>query len=339
MSAAPQVHPHAATFRDEAGEVVGYTPSDTTCLYPRKPSALAAVSEDGRRAVALPCGFCPGCKEFYRRRLADRLVAEFGKETQPIWLVEFNCPLGRQSSLFRSVHRTTTSRGRLGFLRCGTTGVAMIVVGPKPRLRARSFASGYFSSCGRMARPSRRHAWSKATRGLLRSRDEYGAQTNRWYIRGLAPAEKERWSIDTRVGIRGRAAGAGARIRATADGISLFAPESWRLPRLLRRKGPERKRISETLSLSVLLQASIDLVRAGRASCKYNSTQPVADRPRSSSPMPGIVSAKPSSFPNSSLLRSKRERYRSSLPPVSDDLLAWAARMAEKSRARKRGSG
>ena len=66
----------AATWRDRAGGVVCTTWGGTMCWFPRLGWRLRIAREGFSHIVR--CGECPGCLEFERRRLADRLCAKYG---------------------------------------------------------------------------------------------------------------------------------------------------------------------------------------------------------------------------------------------------------------------
>ena len=99
-----EVEPHRASIRSIDGETVGSTDASTVCWAPRKPSAFAAYSEKGREHV-LRCGWCGGCREFDRRRLAKRLVAHYRNYAGDLWLVVVRCGLKLQSALCARLHR------------------------------------------------------------------------------------------------------------------------------------------------------------------------------------------------------------------------------------------
>ncbi len=65
----------AATWRDSKDEIVATTWGGTMCWFPRKPWRLRIAHEGFEHVIR--CRECPGCLEFERRRLADRLHAYF----------------------------------------------------------------------------------------------------------------------------------------------------------------------------------------------------------------------------------------------------------------------
>jgi hypothetical protein len=66
----------AATWRNEQGAIVGKTFGGTMCLWPVKPWRIR-FHKDGFEGV-MRCRECPGCLEFDRRRMADRLQTKYG---------------------------------------------------------------------------------------------------------------------------------------------------------------------------------------------------------------------------------------------------------------------
>ena len=283
-----EMNTRAATFRDSDHRVVRTTWAGSMCLAPRRPSLLAAVSDDGRRAHGLPCGRCSGCMVFQRMRLARRLVNHYGKSEDQLWSVEVKCAADFQQRLFRLVRRTAMSCELRGWVRLGRTGVALIVAASvNPGLAIR-LATGCSSRCGRIVRPSRKRAWRAVTRGLLVDRHEYGEQVNRWYHRGLAPAERDAWTIAKRGGVRSRNSWARAGARATADGVALYAPEDWRPTLIPRRKGPLRRRAfgprSGVAAIADILQETF----AGAGARGLPLNEAGAARRRSGSSMPGF---------------------------------------------------
>jgi hypothetical protein len=328
----------AATFRNSQGEVIGTTWAGTVCWYPRKPSMLAAVSADGKRETALPCGFCSGCRELTRQRLAHRLVKHYSDVKEPLWLLEVTCPSSRMSRLFRSLRPTTTFQGYAGWARNGSTGVAIIVKGAREAVPARLFAKFPTTRCQRLSKPQRTKTWWNFTRGVLVSRDEYGGQVNRFYHRGLPPAETEKWGVVTRGGIRKRHAAVGVGVRAVDGDVSLHPPTAWLLPRLLKRKGPESKRISALAQFGTILGSLLDNLPGKSTREPSTINQQARVSAPSYSSMPGMVSPKAPASLKTRPLVPKGMGYRSSNQPVSEKYLEWGRRMAEKARARERGS-
>src|ERR1700683_4878385 len=98
------IEPHRATIRSLDGEILGSTDASTICWAPRKPSAFAAYDDRGREHI-IRCGWCGGCCEFERRRLAKRVDALYQEFDGDLWLVVIPCALAFQSALFARLHR------------------------------------------------------------------------------------------------------------------------------------------------------------------------------------------------------------------------------------------
>lgn len=203
------------------------------------------------------CRWCPGCLEFERRRLAQRVHTHFSATEEKLWLVLIECPPHSTARVAAAVRRRRTVRWSSGFSRVSRSTVALIAAGAKPRLRACGSLSGCCVSVTAIRRSRGLRAWSNYTAGLLVTRDEWGEQTKRWYWRGLAPAEKESFDVSTRVGLVARNPGCTQGIRAVRDGVGLYPPEAWRPPRLNRRRGALERRTNGPLQISATLKALI----------------------------------------------------------------------------------
>jgi len=222
----------AGTWRDEAtGEIRGYSFGGTICWFPRKPWALK-ISRDGFDHV-IRCGECPGCLEFDRRRLADRLVARYRDEPCELFIVELQVPPDSQSRVSHALHRRAGLGFEKGFFRIGLTKIAFISRMKISALALKTF-SGTLACVRRVGRKSRRRSWRRLTAGLLVSRDAYGEQVKRWYARGLPPAEREEWEVERHAMQKPWRRGTGARAR-TGSELVLVPPEVWQVSRTLRR--------------------------------------------------------------------------------------------------------
>lgn len=236
----------AATWRDETtGEVVGYTLGDTMCQSPRRPWALT-IENDGDRLIA-PCGECPGCLEFLRRRLADRLSRKYGKGTPaggggmsnaaprgvsasathsgPLWMVRIWYPAELQVGLSARLHRRKGLELEPGFYRLGVDSFALIthskdnVPSVLRRVGVRFTVEPVRLSRGR-------RAWRTLTAGILVARAVYGEQVKRWYARGLPAAERLRWDVVKKAMQKPWRRRTGARVR-TGRKIILVPPAIW----------------------------------------------------------------------------------------------------------------
>lgn len=244
----------AGTWRDEAsGEVVATTWSGTICWFPRKPWALK-ISRDGFDHV-IRCGECPGCLEFDRRRLADRLCARYraklrkgdtgpkiaipGREPSAdqqvplLFIVRIYAPLADHARLSHSLHRRPGLELEPGYFRLGTTSFGLIA-------RSRDLLHKVLRRLGlefrtEPVRLSRgRRAWRGLTAGILVARDAYGEQVKRWYARGLPRAEREEWEVERRAMQKPWNRAGGARARNSGR-VVLVPPEVWKLRRADRR--------------------------------------------------------------------------------------------------------
>jgi hypothetical protein len=244
----------AGTWRDEAtGEVRGYSFGGTICWFPRKPWALK-ISRDGFEHV-IRCGECPGCLEFDRRRLGDRLRRKYGfpqeEQTGPrgspprnanrahasklptLFLVRIYAPLADHARLSHSLHRRKGLELEPGFYRLGTSSFGLIARS-KSKIAQVLCEMGLSSRIEAVCRPERRRAWRALTAGILVARDAYGEQVKRWYARGLPPAEREEWEVERRAMQKPWNRGTGARARSGAK-LVLVPPEVWGVSRTLRR--------------------------------------------------------------------------------------------------------
>ena len=136
----------AATWRNSEGEIVDSTFGGTMCWMPLKPWSLRIARDDWTGIV--PCGECPGCLEFYRRRLCDRLRAKYrdlevralrasgrgraraaSRPNAPepaLYLNRIYAPLEHHAALSRKLHRRRGLELEPGFLRLGATSFAVI---------------------------------------------------------------------------------------------------------------------------------------------------------------------------------------------------------------------
>lgn len=243
----------AATWRNPGGEIVASTFGGTMCWMPKRPWSLR-ISRDDYTAI-VPCGECPGCLEFYRRRLGDRLRAKYreieegairrsgraaargAESTTPsepaLYLIRIYAPIERHAVLSRLLHRRRCLELEPGFIRLGASSFAVLS-------RERAFSSLSLQRAGlrftiEPIRFSRgRRAWRTATSGMLVARDAYGEDLNRWYLRGLPPAEKESWDVRTKSGAKGYSRASSPRVWKSGN-LVLVPPEIWRLGRADRR--------------------------------------------------------------------------------------------------------
>lgn len=236
----------AATWRDEStGEIVGYTLGDTMCQSPRRPWALT-IENDGDQLVA-PCGKCPGCLEFLRRRLADRLNRKYGKATSAqagstssaatraasagatsstaLWLIRVWAPADLHYYFSRKLHRRRGLELEPGTYRLGVNSFAVLARSryASPRVLRRLGLRFHIEPI-RLSRG--RRAWRRLTSGILIARAVYGEQAKRWYARGLPPAERLRWDVVKKAMQKPWRRRTGARVR-TGSRVILVPPAIW----------------------------------------------------------------------------------------------------------------
>lgn len=331
-AAKPHARAFAATLRSAAGEVLGTTWGGTVCWFPRKPSMLAAVSADGRGETVIRCGWCPGCRELDRRRLARRIAAHFEHSKEILWLVIVECPLREQSKCVYRLRRRVTVNWRSGFFRISSGAVALIAAGTKPNLRASGSRYGYYGQCSKIRRSRGLRAWNLVTAGLLRSRDEWGEQRKRFYWRGLAPAERDRFEVTTRGGLSKRHAGHSRGVRAIRGDVGIYPPEAWRPPRLNRRRGPESRRTAAPDRLSPAIADLIQRVLHQPAP-RQSPVIAAAAKPRPSALACQVDAARAADRTSGrNPEASSGGRYTSSRQAVRAEIDAWLARMLAKPR-------
>lgn len=238
----------AATWRrQETGEIVGTTWGGTMCWFPLRPWRLRIARDDFLHIVR--CGECPGCLEFERRRLADRLRARYSPGTvrgagcqtsstaptassaagQPrrLFLVKVYAPLTRHAALSRSLHRRKKLELEPGFFRLGVNcfGLLAHCSAPLCSVLGRTGLKHHVEPI--LFRRGRR-AWRSVTAGLMVSRDAYGANHNRFYSRGLPAAERKKWEVIKRAWGKGYQRFSSPR-GWSGDRLVLVPPEVWGL--------------------------------------------------------------------------------------------------------------
>lgn len=221
----------AATWRTEQGEVVGTTFGGTMCLWPRKPWRIR-FSGDGFEGV-IRCGECPGCLEFDRRRLADRLQAKYGEGKGAMFIVRIWAPLDSHAAISHALHRRRGLELEPGMWRLGASSFALLS-------RERNRVSGLLLLAGVKHRvePLRlsrgRRAWRVLTAGLIVAREIYGEQRNRFYARGLPAADRQKWEVKKLGSYKSYSRAASPRAW-TGRRLVLVPPEVWQLRRADRR--------------------------------------------------------------------------------------------------------
>jgi len=223
------------------------------CLWPRKPWRIRITREGFEHVIR--CGECPGCLEFDRRRLADRLHAKYSEPVGPsgsppvrgqklsrsksatqeyhLFVIRIWAPLELHASIAHKLHRRRGLELEPGMWRLGSSSFALISrekVGLAMVLRALGLT--YRIKPVRLSRG--RRAWRALTAGLLVAREIYGEQLNRWYARGLPMVDKEKWEVQ-KIGAY-KSYDRNRSPRAWTDRkLVLVPPEVWQLRRADRR--------------------------------------------------------------------------------------------------------
>lgn len=305
----------AATWRDERGDVVATTHGATMCLWPRKPWRIRISRE--RFEHVIRCGECPGCLEFDRRRLAERLHSKYrglaqatrrgavrgndptrrhsAQVVSQLFVVRIWAPIELHAQLAHRLHRRRGLELEPGMWRLGASSFALISRAVAP-LRSLLKRLGVKFRIEPLRLSRGRRAWRVLTAGMLVAREVYGEQRNRFYARGLPPADRQKWEVQKIGTYRGYDSVRSPR--AWKDrGVVLVPPDVWRLSRTDRR------------SLRGLLTRQPD--------------------PEGVSRVMGLVAE---------TIRQNASRFHVSAPPKAvlsrEDVTAWYQRNAERSKAR-----
>ncbi|MGH8327675.1 MAG: hypothetical protein ACRET2_13025 [Steroidobacteraceae bacterium] len=169
---------------------------------------------------------------------------------------------------------------------------------------------------------------------MLRPRDEWGEQTNRWYWRGLAPAALETFVVSTRRGLVKRNPGFAPGVRAIRRGVGIYPPEAWRPPRLNKRRGPIDKRTSQPVQIAGTLASMIETVTRVPQARDLQLPLTAGARERASVAVRLDDAGASDRIGRADLNSSSGRRYASSRQKVSAEIDSWLARMLEKHRPR-----
>ena len=230
-----------------------YVPATTMCWFPRLPHRLRARREGFETVI--PCGDCPGCREFDALRLARRLVEthrdraaaavsgecqgtshkrQNGKSDRPqLFAVRIDAAKEKHAELSRLIHRWRGVEVEPGFFRAGVESFVVLSSAPgelEERLRRRRLRFVRRP----MGRLDRLKSWRHVVCGLLVARSAYGEHINRFYRRGLAPLEKINWEIGKNDVYTTYHRATSPRAISQTDG-ELLPPSMWQLPRGSRR--------------------------------------------------------------------------------------------------------
>ena len=331
------VSPYAATLRNVDGEIVGTTWAGTMCEHPRRPWKLAAVSADGERETVLRCHACDGCLEFDRRRLVERLrkFAEPLEGGVCLHVLRFTEP--RTNSDLRSVRRRMHVKPWPGFL--GISPQAAVLVTPKRPSRADLSMLSSHGLCAsfKLSTTSSKLIWRKPTAGMLLPRQTWGRHTKRYYFKGLPAAERERWGILTRGGIRSRHRQFGRGVRAVAGDVALMPPAIWRSGR------PERaKKQTDKLRDVPRKRPRSDMEALGQVLAGMG-VAPLPLTARGASRAPALtLKFDAAAKPHPPLLKRIDHSFDRGVtkdvnPTKPESYLEWGERMAAKARERDRG--
>ena len=274
----------AATWQSESGQVVGTTWGGTMCWFPRKPWRLR-IERDGFEHI-VRCGECPGCLEFERRRLADRLHARYGPgsaqaaaaqttETgksavaagtsgRQLYIVRIWAPLERHTEISHKLHRRVRLELEPGTYRLGASSFA-VLSREKTGLTLVLRRAGVEFRIEPVRFRRRRRAWRALTAGLSVARSVYGEQVKRWYARGLPAAEREKWRVEKRSYQPGYDRARSPRAWS-AGKLVLVPPEVWQLRRNDRRslrallnRAPDPESVHKVMAVVSQVVAARDL--------------------------------------------------------------------------------
>lgn len=226
--------PRVLQFRDVDGRVLSTTWGGTTCLNPRPLSKYAAVSDDGEQEHAIRCRDCAGCREYERRELCKLLDTHYASQSEAIWLVIVECPLSMQTLLAARLHRVSGCAFEPCFYRLGVEMFALTAVGRSPRPSALRTLNGYRVTVRRVQRGRGKRAWNLLTWGMLTPRAYLGRDLNRFYHRGIAKAERLKWNVRWRGGMRTRHPWLGRDAIAVRGEVGLYRGSEAALPNLRR---------------------------------------------------------------------------------------------------------
>jgi len=310
----------AATWRNDSGQVVGTTWGGTMCWFPRKPWRLR-IERDGFEHV-IRCGECPGCLEFERRRLADRLSAKYpsaggvrvataGTATakspagtvEPraqLYIVRIWAPLSRHTEISHKLHRRVGLDLEPGMYRLGASSFA-VLSRERARLPLVLRAAGVQFRIEPVRFRRRRRAWRVLTAGLMVAREVYGEQVKRWYARGLPAANRERWNVLKLKEYKAHDRATGPRAW-TRGKLVLVPPEVWTLRRNDRRslrallnRAPDPESVHKVMAVVSQVVAARDLqssvLASGRGKLTAAQVREWYDRRKSSQAEPGSAAS------------------------------------------------
>lgn len=314
------------------------------CWFPRRPGRLRIAREGYEHIIR--CSECPGCLELNRRRLADRLKAHYQGKTGPLWLVRIHVPAEAMAPTSHRLHRRPGLKLEAGHFRLGLASMALLARDKAPvHLALRS--DGIAHRIERIRASRGRRAWRAITAGILVSREAYGEQVKRWYMRGLAPLDKLRWEIDRRQYEPGYDRRRSPRAW-TSSKLILVPPALWttghryrRTLRALLRNATDPESVAAIIAeASGQASASASSVNRGASAPPQRDASAAHDAIYEQGRVAANDAAAAASFSSSSS-PSERERYRSSGHtqkgdvPVPADIQAMIDRLATLAKHRK----
>ena len=294
---------HGATWRERGGDVVAATYGGTLCWFPRRPWRLRIADDQFQHVIR--CGECPGCLEFDRRRLADRLVQAYhadrkelaasssarvdarsplGRRTKgELFAVRVFCPVERHASLYHNLARRPLLDARRGFFRLGRGSFAFLT--SRPGSVGDALKAARLKYRVERIRLSRgRRAWRSITAGILVAREAYGENLNRWYARGLPKADRRKWNVIKLSKYKPYDRRRSPRAWKRGD-LFLVPPAYWTATRATR----QAIRKTMAIATSPELAAAIQTVVAGMAGASPGSLPSDRNRtPRSGAPFKNI---------------------------------------------------
>jgi len=133
-----------------------------------------------------------------RRRCPGKLPAHTaqpaGGAPIQLFVVRIWAPLDQHAAIAHKLHRRRGLELEPGMWRLGATSFALLARNPSPpRDVLRRLGLKHRIEPLRLSRG--RRAWRVLTAGLTVAREIYGEQRNRFYARGLPPAERQKWEV------------------------------------------------------------------------------------------------------------------------------------------------
>jgi hypothetical protein len=132
--------------------------------------------------------------EFDRRRLAKRFYVKYAAQDRALWLVRVYAPIEGHAAIAHALHRREGLELENGWVRFGPQSFGML-----SRRRFPPHLTWHGRTLRLRVSPIRLNrklrAWREFTGGMLVDRKTYGADFNRYYVRGLPPAAREKFEV------------------------------------------------------------------------------------------------------------------------------------------------